>query len=669
MTHDRRGEAERQEDQGYIYPDNYVYKTISLYGGLTYMSLFTVNNACIPISVINNAVIPIAARSLSFTGPTSTEIGRPIVSGSAGSVLFVDSFGNLSQDASSLIWNDSTKTFAMTGTPVFSPGGTEKMRVTSSGVGIGTSDPSAQLHLNLSAASSIAHIIQSSPFITANITSVEVVSGVVIAHVDSIAGFAIGQYATVAGLTANSWLNGRQRVNQPLSGPPRLILAAVHADQSSTPDSGTIVVNSHTANLKEYRDGNGVIVTSVGRHGGLTVTTPSYSYDPCITIKGTTNPESTASIAVAWRSPNVVVNDEYDAYFTTFGDLYTRTVICASGHFIGNVASGTYRIKTPDENIGSNSPFGCNLNVWSDVRVAAVFRDNSSGYLAPDASWNLICINDYNATYGFAITGSCKLGWGDTTTLTNGVPALDTWLYRASSGVLETAGHFSVRGTSARLDIINDTDTWSINSITGSTDLEWQLGGLSVFSLSGLSTRRGQVNLFAPSAQAAGCGFNLFSGVGKIGSITQNSSGHILILPDSTSGVVYLGFSFTTYASNNGDFNVGGNMIASGIVNAKGIATAIVNKTTTYTITTSDSIITADATSAAFAVTLPAANAVTAGRQFTVKKTDVSGNAVTVTRAGSDTIDGATTYALSAQYKFVILVSDGISKWLIVGSN
>ena len=56
-----------------------------------------------------------------------------------------------------------------------------------------------------------------------------------------------------------------------------------------------------------------------------------------------------------------------------------------------------------------------------------------------------------------------------------------------------------------------------------------------------------------------------------------------------------------------------------------------------------------DATSAAFALTLPAAGSVL-GFPFFVKKIDSSGNAVTITRAGSDTIDGATTLALSSQY-------------------
>jgi len=90
--------------------------------------------------------------------------------------------------------------------------------------------------------------------------------------------------------------------------------------------------------------------------------------------------------------------------------------------------------------------------------------------------------------------------------------------------------------------------------------------------------------------------------------------------------------------------------------------------TSAYTIGSRREIHPCDATSAAFAVTLPAASTYQ-GRKLTIKKTDSSGNAVTVARAGSDTIDGATTYALSAQWKYVTLVSDGSASWFVIANN
>lgn len=91
---------------------------------------------------------------------------------------------------------------------------------------------------------------------------------------------------------------------------------------------------------------------------------------------------------------------------------------------------------------------------------------------------------------------------------------------------------------------------------------------------------------------------------------------------------------------------------------------AVAAKTTTYTITSSDGLVTGDATSAAFTMTLPAASS-NSGKVFRLKKIDSSVNAVTIARAGSDTIDGATSFLLSTQWEEVELVSDGTSVWLI----
>ncbi len=68
------------------------------------------------------------------------------------------------------------------------------------------------------------------------------------------------------------------------------------------------------------------------------------------------------------------------------------------------------------------------------------------------------------------------------------------------------------------------------------------------------------------------------------------------------------------------------------------------------------------------AVYLPVANLVP-GRIYQVKKTDSSGNAVKLTRQASDTIDGATTYSLAAQYNAAIVQSDGVKEWWVLAKN
>ncbi len=77
-------------------------------------------------------------------------------------------------------------------------------------------------------------------------------------------------------------------------------------------------------------------------------------------------------------------------------------------------------------------------------------------------------------------------------------------------------------------------------------------------------------------------------------------------------------------------------------------------------------VILANATTAAFPVTLPAPS--WGLDPIVVKKTDVSVNAVTVTRSGTATIDGAITVVLSVQYAAVQLIPDG-TNWRILAKH
>lgn len=93
--------------------------------------------------------------------------------------------------------------------------------------------------------------------------------------------------------------------------------------------------------------------------------------------------------------------------------------------------------------------------------------------------------------------------------------------------------------------------------------------------------------------------------------------------------------------------------------------------TTTDSITSADQnkLILANATSAAYAESLPAASSVSSGFLVIVKKTDSSANAVTVTPNLSDTIEGKSTFPISAQYGFVALISDNVSNWNIISQS
>jgi hypothetical protein len=93
----------------------------------------------------------------------------------------------------------------------------------------------------------------------------------------------------------------------------------------------------------------------------------------------------------------------------------------------------------------------------------------------------------------------------------------------------------------------------------------------------------------------------------------------------------------------------------------------------TYTILPTDRCV---GTNAAFTGsrtwTLPAASKYPAGIPLVVadfQGTLTATNTLVVARAGSDTIDGATSITLDAAYGFLRLVSDGSSKWKLTGAS
>jgi|GEM_PF-6601723 len=85
------------------------------------------------------------------------------------------------------------------------------------------------------------------------------------------------------------------------------------------------------------------------------------------------------------------------------------------------------------------------------------------------------------------------------------------------------------------------------------------------------------------------------------------------------------------------------------------------------TLVTANGLCRVNATAGACIVNLPAA-ATQSGGVYTIKKTDSSGNAVTITPNGAETIDGAATVVLGTQYHSRTVQSDG-ANWSVIGVN
>jgi hypothetical protein len=97
------------------------------------------------------------------------------------------------------------------------------------------------------------------------------------------------------------------------------------------------------------------------------------------------------------------------------------------------------------------------------------------------------------------------------------------------------------------------------------------------------------------------------------------------------------------------------------------VSIGLTTKTANYTMTTSDCVILADATSSAITITLP--SAANTGMIVHIKKVDSSANVVTISRAGTDTIEGVNTVSLSVRYSSRTFVANGGGLWLVLASS
>lgn len=105
---------------------------------------------------------------------------------------------------------------------------------------------------------------------------------------------------------------------------------------------------------------------------------------------------------------------------------------------------------------------------------------------------------------------------------------------------------------------------------------------------------------------------------------------------------------------------------------AAGLYGAVVDKTSNYTVQLSDdgALIRATTTSGAVTITLPQISTLADGFKVAVVKWTGDSNGVSVVRSGSDTINGASSYAISSQYNSGTFVADfETNQWFAVSSG
>jgi hypothetical protein len=178
--------------------------------------------------------------------------------------------------------------------------------------------------------------------------------------------------------------------------------------------------------------------------------------------------------------------------------------------------------------------------------------------------------------------------------------------------------------------------------------------------------------------------------------ITNNRDGSILVNPDVTgsyhtnndfdnvyitaTGTVnyglYNGHKFRLLrvtgheealtATREGDIGIGTLLPNSKMQVTGSVSLPIINTSSNLTLNATHYTVTVDASAGNRTITLP--NAVgAAGRIYVIKKTDVTGNNVTIATTSSQTIDGAANKMISTQYAGYTVQSDN-TNWMIIGT-
>ena len=166
----------------------------------------------------------------------------------------------------------------------------------------------------------------------------------------------------------------------------------------------------------------------------------------------------------------------------------------------------------------------------------------------------------------------------------------------------------------------------------------------------------------APSGTAVLGGYFHGMGIGAASNGSGNPAFGVLTSTQSGSGKGNVALTVTdtnVIQSFNSTLDDGsGNMALAG-----GLSRAIRTVTTSPAISATDSVVLLNA--ATLTATLPTAVGI-AGREYTVKL--IASSTATLATTSSQTIDGATTKSLTAQYKYITVVSDG-ANWQIVANN
>jgi len=367
-------------------------------------------------------------------------------------------------------------------------------------------------------------------------------------------------------------------------------------------------------------------------------------------------------------------------YFTgygTFGSFSDSVRASISLTTIGTSGASTYNSTTGVLNIpsysGGGSGWGLSGNsitagsdfLGSTNNVSVLFRSNNVQRLRIDSLGRFL----FNTTTSSGTTTPkwASLGGEYGTNAQGNFNNIKLRLY--DDGTNTAGGVFGIGITTNSMDFqtgptnyftfytngvenarINANKSMGIGSPSSQNVLNIGLNGV-VSSKSGIDIFS-TLNIDATTLYNSGRIYGTFDGSGFVNArlvfaypVAAGTFTDLMVLKNGTVGIGPLSTPTSTF-HNQGSF-----------------ATAYIAKSTSYTATINENVI--EVTATGQTITLPNAAGIS-GRIYTVKLT-ASGSS-TIATTSSQTIDGATTYSLSAQYKYVTVMSNN-TQWIIIANN
>jgi len=361
--------------------------------------------------------------------------------------------------------------------------------------------------------------------------------------------------------------------------------------------------------------------------------------------------------------------------------IFTATASAVNEITLANGATGNNPLFTAsggDANIGinfltkgtgtirltGNSTQAAELRFYEDTDDGTNYTSFKVGTQAGDVAYTLPTAYPASNGYVLASTTAGVMSWVSSPAGT----AVDT-IYR-------TPGKDSIQFTiSGRYYAIKD----SVGSVAG---LAWSLTGnnptagwtegnfLGTTTNKSLLIRTNNImRLRVDSAGSSGT-LRLYPGNLTTSYIDYGNTANTwtIVSPSfavtTTSGQLFTSNSVGSMAIYNGTVTAGSTSAGNSSLNTAG-SFAVKYTATAVDLTLSASHSFVNVTATGKTITLPTATTCQ-GRIYTIKLT-ASGSG-TVATTSSQTIDGSTTYSLSAQYKYVTVISDG-SNWLITANN